>query len=450
MQRPKFKPPPVIIKKPTLPHTIASIDYLIYSAKSMLNPKKAMQRIWSKHFSDRNLSTDQIMQATMVVEKPPPPLSQAVPPIEPITAAEAHQQLEHPTCICTTPDFETVIDPNIGHVRSVEMSILKKLDIDQATIDLLELGPSHRMAEPPEVFRAQYRLVWTHVKVALNKLTTVTTASNRVKDWCRINVAVDNWANKVDTQLNHHFGSVTSHDHTHLQEAIVKIQKHFVLTISDKAPQNFTIVCKYHLDRMAYTRLAASSEIKPIPDDCQDYDEMLEATKHVTFTALDNREWVHAKLENTLLPTYMLLPKMIKILKCTEAGENSKHYRNVTQTHKASSRTLAELINLISRAINAAYTEICEEISKALFDGDGIQARFYFRTDTAVTVIHAWHTEHIECMGSWDYGRMFETVPKTSLIEAKTNKLAWVLKHKKMKYLLVNMKTGNHSWSKRK
>ena len=152
----------------------------------------------------------------MVVEKPPPPLSQAVPPMEPVTAAEAYQQLEHPTCICTTPDFETVIDPNIGHVRSVEMSILKKLDIDQATIDLLELGPSHRMAEPPDTFRRQYRLVWTHVKVALSKLAAITTASDRVKDWRRINVAVDNWANKVDTQLSHHFETVTSHDHTHL------------------------------------------------------------------------------------------------------------------------------------------------------------------------------------------------------------------------------------------
>ena len=201
---------------------------------------------------------------------------------------------------------------------------------------------------------------------------------------------------------------------------------------------------------MAYTRLAASSEIRPIPADCQDYDKMLEATKHVTFTALDNREWVHAKLENTSLRTYMLLPKMIKILKCLETCENSKHYKNMTQTYKASSRTLAELINLISRVINAAYAEMCEEISKALFEKDGIQARYYFRTDTVVTVTHAWYTEHIECMGSWDYGRMFETVPKNGLIEAKTSKLARVLKHKKVKYLLVNMKTGNHRWSKGK
>ena len=162
--------------------------------------------------------------------------------MEPITAAEAHQHLEHPTCICTTPDFETVIDTNIGHVRSVEMSILKKLDIDRATIDLLELGPSHRMAEPPEVFRARYRLVWTHVKVALNKLATITTASDRVKDWRRINVAVDSSANEVDIQLSHHFGTVTRRDHARLEEAIVKIQKHFVLTISDKAPKIFTIV----------------------------------------------------------------------------------------------------------------------------------------------------------------------------------------------------------------
>ena len=416
----------------------------------MLNPKKAMQKIWSKLFSGRSLSTEQIMLATMVVEKPPPPLSQAVPPMEPVTAAEAYRQLEHPTCICTTAAFETVIDPNIGHVRSVEMSLLKKLDIDQATIDLLELGPSHRMAEPPDTFRRQYRLVWTHVKVALSKLAAITTESDRVKDWQRINVAVDNWANKVDTQLSHHYEAAENHGHTHLEEAIVRIQKHFVLTISDKAPKNFTIVCKYHLDRMAYTRLASSSEIRPIPDDCQNYDETLEATKHITFAALDSREWVHAKLENTSLPTYMLLPKMIKILKCTEAGESSKHYRNVTQTHKASSCTLAELINLISRAINTAYTEMCEEISKALFEGDGILARYYFRTDTAVTIIHAWHTEHIECMGSWDYGRMFETVPKTGLIEAKTNKLARVLEHRNMRYLLVNMKTGKHSWSRRK
>ena len=129
---------------------------------------------------------------------------------------------------------------------------------------------------------------------------------------------------------------------------------------------------------MAYTRLAASSEIRPIPADCQDYDEALKAMKHVTFTALDGWEWVHAKLENTSLPTYMLLPKMIKILKCLEASENSKHYRNVTQTHKASSRTLAELINLISRAINAAYAEMSEDLSKALFKRDSIQARYYF------------------------------------------------------------------------
>ena len=128
---------------------------------------------------------------------------------------------------------------------------------------------------------------------------------------------------------------------------------------------------------MAYTGLAASTEIKQILADCQDYDEALEATKHVTFTALDNREWIHAKLENTSVPTYMLLPTMIKILKCLEAGENSKHYRNVTQTHKASSRTLAELINLISRAINAAYAEMCKELSKALFKKDDIQARLF-------------------------------------------------------------------------
>ena len=348
VQRPKFKPPPVIIKKPTAPHTISNVDDLTYPQKSMLNPKKAMQKIWSTLFSGRSLSTEQIMLATMVVEKPPPPLSQAIPPMEPVTAAEAYRQLEHPTCICTTAAFETLIDPNIGHVRSVEMSLLKKLDIDQATIDLLELGPSHRMAEPPDTFRRQYRLVWTHVKVALSKLAAITTESDRVKDWQRINVAVDNWANKVDTQLSHHYEAAENHGHTTLQEAIVRIQKHFVLTISDKAPKNFTIVCKYHLDRMAYTRLASSSEIRPIPDDCQNYDETLEATKHITFTALDGREWVHAKLENTSLPTYMLLPKMIKILKCTEAGESSKHYRNVTQTHKASSCTLAELINLIS------------------------------------------------------------------------------------------------------
>ena len=39
---------------------------------------------------------------------------------------------------------------------------------------------------------------------------------------------------------------------------------------------------------------------------------------------------------------------------------------------------------------------------------------------------------------------------KNGLIEAKTSKLARVLKHKKVKYLLVNMKTGNHKWSKGK
>ena len=93
---------------------------------------------------------------------------------------------------------------------------------------------------------------------------------------------------------------------------------------------------------------------------------------------------------------------------------------------------------------------MCEEISKALFERDGILARYCFRTDTAVTIIHTGHTEHIECMGSWDYGCMFETVPKSGLIKAKTNKLAQVLEHRNMRYLLVNMKTSKHSWSRRK
>ena len=185
----------------------------------MLNPQKAMQTIWNKHFADRNISADQIMQITMVVEKPPPAMSSMVPQMEPIMATEAHQQLEHPTCICTTPDFEMVLDKNIGHVRSVEMSILKKLGIDQTTIELLELGPTHRMADPSDTFRKQYRLVWTHIKVALSKLAAITTSSDKVRDWRLINVAVDNWANKVDRQLSHHFETVTSHDHTHLAEA---------------------------------------------------------------------------------------------------------------------------------------------------------------------------------------------------------------------------------------
>ena len=71
----------------------------------------------------------------------------------------------------------------------------------------------------------------------MSTLAAVTTPSDKVKDWRLINVAVDNWANEVDRQLSRHFETETSHDHTHLQEAVVKIQKHFVLTISERLPK---------------------------------------------------------------------------------------------------------------------------------------------------------------------------------------------------------------------
>ena len=64
--------------------------------------------------------------------------------------------------------------------------------------------------------------------------------------------------------------------------------------------------------------------------------------------------------------------------------------------------------------------------------------------------MHAWHSKHIRDMVSEEYGRVFETVPREGRVTAKVDKLKRGLDHKKVKHPLINIRTGNHRWSKRK
>ena len=64
--------------------------------------------------------------------------------------------------------------------------------------------------------------------------------------------------------------------------------------------------------------------------------------------------------------------------------------------------------------------------------------------------MHAWHSKHIKDMVSEEYSRVFETVPREGRVTAKVDKLKRGLDHKKVKHPLINIRTGNHRWSKRK
>ena len=414
--------------------------------------------MWSTLFGNRGISPECIRATVDVEHKYPPPVRHHFPKPRSISKSKAQQQIDEPTCICTQLPFSLWVDPDIGHIRTTDLSITRIMGVSRQTIQLLQQGPGFRPNPPlPEIHRTM-TTVFESIEAALRRLAAYTSEFNERDDFKAIQRHTHKiksyWFNRLRSETrrrcgNHH-DPISDIDHRLLKQDMATIDEHFDMPIIDKAPRNLSLICKYFNAWCTHQRLGASDEIQPLPPSAQDEDGVLSYLRATVIEELEHKVKAYEQLEKSSIANYMLLPKFIKILKASTTAEERRSLsmvRCVTRAHKAPTVRMGTLITSIAQAVRIQWMAHCEQRSADVLRFTGVKAVFYHRTDSVMTVLHTWSAERITDMFKGDYRRAFETPPHDGLANASTRKFRVALRHTKAHYLRINIDSGKHKWS---
>ena len=134
------------------------------------------------------------------------------------------------------------------------------------------------------------------------------------------------------------------------------------MPVVDKAASNFSIVCSLYAANCALQRLAATTEIQPLPRHLQDHEQVLQYIRHTVLQALDSRTYASAALDSTSIAGYLSLKHQRKTITAWIQGFPDPLHLHYQQWHP-DDHTREKLLHVLIRLVHIHRTSQADSLS---------------------------------------------------------------------------------------
>ena len=309
------------------------------------------------------------------------------------------------SCDCSTSKFK---DKFHGHIVTGDLNVIT----NQKLRSLLTKGPSYREAN-----EINWMKVFHHIKTGVN---------NCVENWCA--------KEKVDTVLLSQWKSLLLHeirvkihslkhrqlknpkkvlDDKEVNEFLHNFHKKIVITPTDKASNNFSIVCKkfYISCLLKELNISESNNVKQ----SQSTYERLKSKpnciveRHIKYMKDHNIDLAESQLK---LPFIYWIPKMHK---------TPSKQRYIAASHSCSTKPLSKMITFCLKLIQSTHTNYCKQIAK----NNGYNRMWI--VDNSVEVIEKINKinerKNVKNIRTYDFSTLYTSIPHTKLKQ----QMKWVI-----------------------
>jgi hypothetical protein len=260
--------------------------------------------------------------------------------------ADAHQ------CGCSTSEF---CDPQHGHIVTGNLNVITNDKLRR----LLTKGPTYREANDLD-----WKKVFTCIKKGVCELQQEWCAKENVADqvldeWrCRLlqEVKVQIRALRQKPSVQHRTKTKKVLDDEEVKTYLDELHANFVITPTDKAGNNFSIVCKKFYIECLMKELNISKESNQ-DKQSQTYKNLKTSDanivkRHVKYMSQHNIEVTD---DQKRLPFLYWIPKMHK---------NPSKQRYIAASHSCSTKPLSKMITFCLKLIQQTHTNHCKTIAK--------------------------------------------------------------------------------------
>ena len=341
------------------------------------------------------------------------------------------------TCDCSNSPFT---DPNHGHVVTGNLNVVNNHKLR----GLLSKGPSYREAN---------KIDWGKVFLCIKRGVV-----DCAKSWCQnqnMDVCVlTEWKSRLLMAVRSKIRVLKKHHRRQsnkiLDDDVVKtfltdFHQKFVITPTDKAGNNFSIVCKKFYILCLLKELGISNTEKKGGNKtytCMERKSELDVVKkHIKYM---DRHGITLISTQKSLPFLYWIPKMHK---------NPSKQRYIAASHSCSTKPLSKMITYCLKLIQQTHTNYCNRIAKTR----GFNRMWI--VDNSVEVlkkISECNRKHVRNVRTYDFSTLYTSIPHKKLKERMAMVINQCFNGSGRRYIHIGRTTAtwnrakgnnNHSWN---
>jgi len=298
-------------------------------------------------------------------------------------------------CLCDSEEFSGFIYEPCGHIITGNLAIIDNLQLR----NLVSKGPKYR--EPRRIsWEADRNILYDALDdYAKRWVKREEAEEDALSDW------LEAMKTKIDSRIKNMRFKIKPPplpvlDRPEVKEYLSFLQKHFVLSPADKAPNNVTFTCKYHYFKtlseelgLCFSNSNSSSTYEFIDKPIQDivHDHLRFLTPH------------------KIMPPDLDLPKMYWLPKMHKSPYKQ---RFIAGSRRCTTKTLSVLLTRALQAVKEFWQKYCASVQR----NSDVNAMWILKNSKDLI-------EHLEDLGpskyesvsTWDFSTLYTTLPHKDL-----------------------------------
>ena len=294
-----------------------------------------------------------------------------------------------PTCFCA--DFPDFVEPNCGHVVTGNTQISDNHELRY----LLESGPKFRV-RPANIDWNQNRIVLLEALEALAKRL-----ANRFLKHRQFIIELSNaWKNNVELEIER-CSKIKINQESVLRipyQEIKSLKNKFVITVTDKASQNYSFICKrFYLEK-----------INSILNEDTTYKKCNVSATEIKRQLINNcKSYFGIEVSQDLgIPFIQILPKFHK---------NPIDFRVIITSNKACTKPISNLVSNALKLIDNNIYKYCD----AIYRHTGIQCYWIINSNNPILkCLDGFSKENsAKSISTFDFGQMYTNLHHSDIIK---------------------------------